>query len=241
MSFSQIIVDLGRPANGGESYALQRRRGRRWKSGVDCGRGVLPFTNCGRDGSLRPSQEVEAVDVHECIRERRSVRKYESDPVPEEALTRVLEAVQWAPSWVNFQPWEVVIVDDPEVKERLQGCVPEGNPGRKAVTAAPIILAVCGRKGISGYYQGTPSTPHGDWVMFDLGIACQNLCLAAHAEGLGTLHLGLLDQKRAAEVLGLPDGVELFELIPLGVPAKRGRAPKRKAIEEFTHRNRFGA
>lgn len=180
------------------------------------------------------------MDVHECIRERRSVRKYESEPISDETLRKVLEAVQWAPSWVNFQPWEVVIVDDESVKARLQECVHDGNPGRKAVAAAPIVLAVCGRKGISGYYNGKASTVHGDWVMFDLGIACQNICLAAHAEGLGTLHLGLLDQARAGEVLGLPEGVELYELVPLGVPTKRGRAPKRKEIDEFTHRNRFG-
>ena len=180
------------------------------------------------------------MDVHEAIRERRSVRKYESEPVPDESLRKILEAVQWAPSWVNLQPWEVVIVDDPQVRERLQECVPEGNPGRKALAAAPLVLAICGKQGVSGYYNGQPSTIHGDWVMFDLGIACQNLCLAAHAEGFGTLHLGLLDHGRAAEVLGIPEGFALYELIPLGVPAKRGRGPKRREIEEFTHRNRFG-
>lgn len=180
------------------------------------------------------------MDIHQCIRTRRSMRKYTDQPVPREKLQRVLEAVQWAPSWVNFQVWEVVVVEDPEIKARLQQCVDEKNPGRKAVTMAPIVLAMCGRKGKSGCYDDKPTTMHGDWVMFDLGIACQNACLAAWAEGLGTLHLGLLDHRRAAEVLGLPDGVELFELIPLGTPAKEGKAPARRSIEEFTHRNRFG-
>jgi nitroreductase len=134
----------------------------------------------------------------------------------------------------------VVVVTDPEVKASLQACVPDGNPGRKAVTAAPVVLAVCGRQGISGFYKGSPSTVHGDWVMFDIGIATQNLCLAAWAEGLGSLHLGLLDHDKAGEVLGLPDDVKLYELVPLGLPAKEGTAPKRRAVEEFTHRNRFG-
>ena len=179
------------------------------------------------------------MDVHECIRTRRSMRKYRDDAVDEAKLQRVLEAVQWAPSWVNVQPWEVVIVDDDETKQRLQQCVPEANPGRKAVTAAPLVLAVCGRQGESGAYKGQSATVYGDWVMFDLGVACQNLCLAAWAEGLGTLHLGLLDHERAGEVLGLPAGVALYELIPLGLPAKEGKAPKRRTIAEFTHRNRF--
>jgi nitroreductase len=168
------------------------------------------------------------------------MRKYTDQSVPREKLQRVLEAVQWAPSWVNFQVWEVVVVDDPEIKARLQECVTEVNPGRKAVVMAPLVLAMCGKRGKSGYYDDKPTTVHEDWAMFDLGIACQNACLAAWAEGLGTLHLGLLDHRKAGEVLGLPEGVELFELIPLGTPAKEGKAPARRKIEEFTHRNRFG-
>lgn len=179
------------------------------------------------------------MDVHTCIQNRRSMRKYEADPIPADKLKRVLEAIQWAPSWVNFQPWEVVVVDDPAVKAELQACVPEGNPGRNAVGQAPVVLAVCGRQGESGFYKGQASTIHGDWVMFDLGIACQNLCLAAWAEGLGSLHLGLLDHEKAGGVLGLPDQIKLYELIPLGLPAKQAQAPKRRAIEAFTHQNRY--
>ena len=110
-----------------------------------------------------------------------------------------------------------------------------------AVTQAPIILAVCGQQNKSGYYKDQASTEYGDWVMFDLGIATQNLCLAAWAEGLGTLHLGLLDHAKAGEVLGLPDDVKLYELIPLGTPAKVGTAPNRRSIMDFTHKNRYGS
>jgi nitroreductase len=144
------------------------------------------------------------MDVHECIRTRRSIRKYRDEEIPKEKLEKVLEAVRWAPSWVNFQVWEVIVVDNKDVKAALQECIPETNPGRKAVAQAPVVLAVCGRLGKSGYYKGEPSTLHGDWVMFDVGIACQNACLAAWAEGLGTLHLGLLDHEKqgAAEKRG---------------------------------------
>ena len=180
------------------------------------------------------------MDLHECIKTRRSMRKYEDDPIAKDKLTRILEAVRWAPSWVNLQPWEIIIVDDAKVKAALAECVPESNPGRKSILAAPVVLAACGRQGISGSYNGKPSTIYGDWVMFDMGIACQNICLAAWAEGLGSLHLGLLDHHKAAEVLGLPDDLKLYELIPIGKPAKEGTAPKRKELAEFTHRNKFG-
>jgi nitroreductase len=168
------------------------------------------------------------------------MRKYTDEPVPEEKLQKVLEAVQWAPSWVNLQVWEVIVVDDPETKAALQECVAEVNPGRKGVTMAPIVLAVCGRQGKSGFYKNAAVTAYGDWVMFDIGIACQNICLAAWAEGLGTLHLGMLDHVKAGNVLGLPEDVKLYELIPLGTPAKEGAAPPRRKIEEFTHKNKFG-
>lgn len=180
------------------------------------------------------------MDIHELIRTRRSVRRFTDEPVKREQLLKVLEALRWAPSWVNYQPWEVIVVEDPAVRERLQECVTSANPGRRAVTQAPVLLAVCGRTGISGTYDGQVCTTHGDWVMFDLGIACEHVCLAAWELGLGSLHLGLMDQEAAREVLSLPDGVNLYELIPLGVPARESRPTPRKELSEFTHRDRFG-
>jgi nitroreductase len=168
------------------------------------------------------------------------MRKYKDEPIPKEKLDNILEAIQWAPSWVNFQPWEIIIIDQEEVKAKLQECVPETNPGRKAIVQAPVLFAVCGKQGLSGFYKDQPSTVYGDWIMFDMGIVCQNICLAAWAQGLGSLHLGLLDHVKAGEILGLPDDVKLYELIPLGTPAKEGTAPKRKKIEEFTYNNKWG-
>ena len=181
------------------------------------------------------------MDVHECIKTRRSMRKYTDDPVSDEKLQKILEAARWAPSWVNLQPWELIIVDQAETKSALADCVPQSNPGRKSILAAPLVLAACGRQGVSGSYSGKHSTVYGDWVMFDMGIVCQNICLAAWAEGLGSLHLGLLDHARAGKVLNLPDDLKLYELIPIGFPAKLGTPPKRREIAEFTHRNRFGS
>jgi nitroreductase len=168
------------------------------------------------------------------------MRKYTDQKIPGDKLKRILEAVQQAPSWVNFQPWEVVVVDAPETKEALQQCVPESNPGRESIVQAPLVLVFCGRRNISGFLSGKPSTIFGDWVMFDLGIATQNACLAARAEGLGSLHLGLLDHAKAAEILHLPEDVSVYELVPIGFPGRRTNIPSRKAIAEFTHHNRFG-
>jgi nitroreductase len=75
--------------------------------------------------------------------------------------------------------------------------------------------------------------------MFDLGIACQSICLTAHALGLGTVVVGLFDHDKAKTVLKVPPGYELVAMIPLGFPAKTPSAPNRREISEFTHQNFF--
>ena len=91
----------------------------------------------------------------------------------------------------------------------------------------------------SGYYKDQVTTKFGDWFMFDLGLATQNLCLAAHDLGLGTVIVGLFDHDKAAEALGLPQGYELVALIPLGYPAKVSSAPKRREISAFVHTEKY--
>jgi len=179
-------------------------------------------------------------DFMDIIRGRRSIRKYEEKDVPSGLLDTVLEAVRWAPSWANTQCWEIVVVKDPVLKSRLQETLPpRGNPAVKAMVQAPVVLAVCGRLESSGYYKGQATTKFGDWFMFDLGLACQNLCLAAHHLGLATVIVGLFDHDRAKDVLGVPAGYELVVLIPLGYPAKTSSAPRRREISEFVHFDTF--
>ncbi len=174
------------------------------------------------------------------VKGRRSIRKYEDKPVPPEALDAVLEAVRWSPSWANTQCWELVVVTDASIKERVQASLPpKGNPAASAIVQAPVLLALCGKLKSSGFYKDLATTKFGDWFMFDLGIACQSICLTAHALGLGTVVVGLFDHDKAGAALKLPAGCELVALIPLGYPAKVSSAPNRREIAEFTHRNTF--
>jgi nitroreductase len=175
------------------------------------------------------------------VRERRSVRKYEERAVPQAALDTVLESVRWAPSWANTQCWEIIVVTDAQIREQIQATLPpKGNPAIKAVVAAPVLLAVCGRRQHSGFYKGESTTKFGDWFMFDLGIACQNICLTAESLGLGTVIVGLFDHDKAAKILKVPQGYDLVSLIPMGYPAKKSSAPKRREINEFCHSETFG-
>lgn len=173
------------------------------------------------------------------IKGRRSIRKYQDKEVSAEQLNAVLEAVQWSPSWANTQCWEVVVIQDPAVKQALQETLAKGNPATKAVVAAPVLLAMCGKLESSGYYNNQVTTKFGDWFLFDLGLATQSLCLAAHNQGLGTVVVGLFDHDKAKSVLQVPAGYEVVALLPLGYPAKESSPPKRREISEFTHREKF--
>ena len=178
-------------------------------------------------------------DLMNIIKGRRSIRKYEDKEVPDDLLNQILESVQWAPSWANTQCWEVIVVKDQGIKETLAEVLPKTNPARKHFTEAPVILVLCGKLGSAGYYKGQVTTKFGDWFLFDLGLAAQNLCLTAHDLGLGTVITGLFDQVKAGEILGVPEGYELVSLIPVGYPGHESKAPKRREISDFTHYDKF--
>jgi len=178
-------------------------------------------------------------NLMEIIKGRRSIRNFLDKEVPDAILNQVLEAVQWSPSWANTQCWEVVVVRKPELKQKLQETMSKGNPATKSIVEAPVILGICGKLESSGYYKGQVTTKFGDWFLFDLGLATQSLCLAAHDLGLGTVITGLFDHDKAREILQVHAGFELVSLIPLGFPAKGSGAPKRREISEFTHYDSF--
>ncbi len=180
------------------------------------------------------------MDLMEAITGRRSIRKYKPDPVPEQVFRTLMEAVRWTPSWANTQCWEVIAVNDPRMKSELATTLPKGNPALSSMAEAPLILVLCGKKGISGFYKGQTSTVKGDWLMFDVGLAMQTLCLAAHALGLGTVVVGMFDHKKAEKILGVPGDVEVVAMTPLGYPATGGATPKRKDISEFVFFERYG-
>lgn len=180
------------------------------------------------------------MDSMEAIKGRRSVRSYRPDPILEEKLRKVLEAVQWAPSWANTQCWEVIVVREQATKKQLVETLPPSNPSREAILQAPITLAVIGIKGRAGFKKGEVCTDKGDWYMFDTGLATQNLCLAAYAEGLGTVIVGNFDAVKAAKVLQVPEDKAVVIITPLGLPEKVPAPPRRKEIAEFVYHETYG-
>ena len=179
------------------------------------------------------------MELMEAIKTRRSVRKYKDTPVSEETLNLVLEAARLAPSWANTQCWRFIVVRDKAIKNQLADMVGR-NPSTEAIRIAPIVIVACAQLGVSGFYKGEAKSDLGDWFMFDVALAMENLVLAAHSQGLGTVHVGLnFDTKKAAEILGIPAGFRAVEMTPLGYPDGEARPVPRKELPEIVFYDRW--
>jgi nitroreductase len=180
------------------------------------------------------------MDVFKAIETRRSIRHYKADTVSAKDLNAVLEAARLAPSWANTQCWRFVVVTDIETKARLAATLAENNRGSLAIKEAPVLIVACAEMGKSGYMHGEFGSDKGDWFMFDVALAMQNLSLAACALGLGTLHVGWFDAKKASHILNVPDGVVVVEMTPLGYPEGEARATTRKDPAEIIFFESYG-
>jgi len=179
------------------------------------------------------------MEVFEAIKSRRSIRHYKPEDVPEEKLNAVLEAARWAPSWLNTQCSRFVVIQDAETKAKLADTVTPWNPAYKAVIEAPVVIVACAELGKSGFFEDTPVTDKGDWYMFDVALAVQNLTLAAHSLGLGTVHVGAFDARKVAQILNAPQSVVVVEVLPLGYPSREGRSPGREELSELVFRESY--
>lgn len=177
------------------------------------------------------------MELFQAIRERRSIRKFKPEAVDEEKLQQVFSAAQLAPSWANTQVTRFYLISDPEILQLVADCIAQGNPSYVACHEVPHIIVVAAKKGVSGFKKGEPSTVKGDsWYMFDAGLACQNLSLAAHALGLGTVHVGVVDTDQVHKILNLPPEIEVIELIPIGYPDQESKMPRRIELDELVTR-----
>jgi len=180
------------------------------------------------------------MDLMQAIKERRSVRKFKMDPVSDEQINIILEAGRWAPSWANTQCWRFIVIRDPDIKGNLAETKGKGNPAGDAIKNSPVTIAICAELKQSGYYKGEAPTEKGDWYMFDTALAAQNMMLAAHSLGLGTVPVGLFDAQEVNRILGLPENMTIVILLPIGYPDETAKSPGRKELGEIAFSDRYG-
>lgn len=166
------------------------------------------------------------------ILNRVSVRLYADKPVMPEQVSAILHAAMSAPSGVNMQPWDFIVVDEPELLTQLADTLPYA----KMTAHGPIAIVVCGNK--DRFLNGID----GNLWEQDLSAASENILLAAHAIGLGGFWTCIYPhEERIAPVrsiLNLPENLVPFNLIPIGYPEKQ-HAPMNKWHPERVHQNRL--
>jgi nitroreductase len=176
------------------------------------------------------------MEFKEVVESRRSVRKYTDQAISKETLEEIVRLSSCSPSWKNTQCVSYVVVQDPELKEKIaKDCVCGFEFNTKTITRANALAILTVKKGLSGCEEdGSFSTTKGDsWEMFDAGVAAQTFCLAAKAEGVGTVILGIIDETKTAEILGLAKDEEVAAFIAMGYPETDGKMPPRKAVAEL--------
>ena len=172
----------------------------------------------------------------DCIKERRSVRKFSDKAVDAEVIASVVATAAYAPSWKNSQTTRYIAVLDKEIKNRLANeCMMGFEYNVGTANGAPAMVVVTTINNRSGYERdGSATTSKGThWQSFDAGIATQTFCLAAHEAGLGTVIMGIFDENKVAEVVGLPEGQSVSALVAIGYAAEEPAAPRRKSAEEL--------
>jgi len=186
------------------------------------------------------------MDTLDAIRTRRSVRRFLDRPVEAEKLQSILEAARMAPSWANMQCWRFVVVQEPAMKRRISELAAAdsffaakgytSNPSQRALADAPAVIVACAECNRSGDLRGH------QYYMTDVGMAVASLMLAAHAVGLGSVFVGIFDEKQVGSLLGIPAYISIVGLIPVGYPCEVPEgAPSRKPLHEIVHYERWGA
>jgi nitroreductase len=157
------------------------------------------------------------------IRTRRSIRRFQDDPIPPDLIYELLEAARWAPSGGNSQPWVFVVVREPDNVRKVKMF----SPGLGGDPAALLIM--CSDQSVKG------ST-----AIMDVSMATQNVMLAATERGLGSCCVRSLNQGALQLLLKLPSHMVPELTISLGYPAESPKPPRRRPIEEIAHWDEYG-
>ena len=177
----------------------------------------------------------------ELINRRQSVRKYQEKPVEHEKLLKLIEAVQIAPSASNSQPWKLIIVDDPELKDKVANATFSKLVSfNKFAPQAPVMaVLVIEKPKIITLIGG--SVKNRKFPLIDIGIAAEHFCLQATELGLGTCMMGWFNEKKIKQLLNIPKKKRIGLVISLGYSPVdyKQRKKIRKSSEEMSSFNSY--
>ena len=168
-----------------------------------------------------------SMQIPHIIRDRRSIRAFTSREITEKEAELLVEASCMAPSAGNLQPWEFVVVRDPEIKRKLV----DAALGQSFISQAPIVFVVCAVAGRSASRYRNRGREL--YCLQDTAAAVQNLILTAKANGLGSCWVGAISPKDAAKVMNLPDNMFVHDFLILGYPDETPKPRPRKDFDKL--------
>jgi len=182
---------------------------------------------------------VDGKKILELIISRQSDRKYSDKPVEKEKLERIIEAGRMAPSACNAQPWKFIVVTEPKLIGKIAEAASAKLIGMNTFVAqAPVQLIVVREKpNMSSKVGGTIKNK--DYSLIDIGIASENICLQARAEGIGSCIIGWFDEKMLRKLLAIPRSKRVELIITIGYSLSDHREKKRKPPEETISYNKY--
>ncbi len=200
------------------------------------------------------------MSIKDALKQRRSIRKYTSQPVPDTLVMEVLEAASYAPSAHNSQPWRFIILRDDKVKRELAEQMAEAWAAdlkkdgatiekekvierRDRLANAPVLILAClTMEGLRTFPDMEKQQFERDLAVESLGAGLENLLLAAHAVGLGACWFcaPAFCKDTVRNVLKIPVSVEPSALIALGYPAESPNMPSRKPLKDYCYRDVWG-
>jgi nitroreductase len=163
------------------------------------------------------------MDAIEVLKTRRSVRAFRSEPVPREIIEDVIDCGRLAATAINIQPWEFVVVTNPQLLRNIAQTTDYG----KFIADAPVCVVVLCED--TKYY------------LEDGSAATENILLAARAHGLGACWVAGDKKPYASQIcrlVGAPRGCKLVSLIPLGYPAENPEKSKRP-LSDVLHWDKY--
>ena len=172
------------------------------------------------------------------VKTRQSVRNYLSRPVEKEKIDRCLEAARFAPSANNAQAWKFIVIDEPELKEKLAHKTFSKliSFNRFSLQAPVLVLLISQRAGIAAKIGGMIKNK--SFELIDVGITAEHFCLQATEEGLGTCMLGWFDETGVKKILHLPKQIRVELIITMGYPESgKIRLKKRKTMDQIVSYN----
>ncbi len=173
----------------------------------------------------------------ELIKRRQSTRAYLEKPVEKEKILQCLEAARLAPSANNQQPWNFVVVDDPQLKNQVADCTASLGMNKFASQAPVLVVVVLDKERVISSLGGLVKDKN--FCDYDVGMAVNQFCLQAAELDLDTCIMGWFKEEKIKKLLQVDKKRRIALLIALGYSEAPVREKKRKPLEEMSSWNAY--